>query len=328
MIERARGSVVQVGRGGRCAGAGVVWRGEPGENLVLTNDHVIAGGPRGGGRRGGGRRRDGGVRVTLGDGRTFDAEVVKRGRALDLALLRVVGDPGDLPTVPVGDSDALRVGELVYAIGHPWGRLGAVTAGVVSGLGAMRGSGGPGRGRRDRRSPEGGIYPARYVHSDVALAPGNSGGPLLNARGEVVGINAMVFGDLAISIPSNAAVSWLAEAGEGRPRLGVGLVPAALPASLTASLGRGEGEIPEADPAPEAGLVVAAVKEGGPADRAGIVLGDVLVGVGGPPLRPLRDVEALLDALARGGETVRLRVLRGGKMVSVDVVLQRAGRAA
>ena len=305
MIERARGSVVQVGRGGRCAGAGVVWRGEPGENLVLTNDHVIAGGPRGGGRRGGGRRRDGGVRVTLGDGRTFDAEVVKRGRALDLALLRVVGDPGDLPTVPVGDSDALRVGELVYAIGHPRGRLLAVTAGVVSGLGAV---GGPAGGER--------YPPPRYVQSDVALAPGNSGGPLLNARGEVVGINAMVFGDLAISIPTNAASAWLAGTGGQRPRLGVGLVPTELPSSM-------RHDNPEM---PETGLVVAAVEDASTAAHAGIVVGDVLVGV--TDGRAFRDVGSLVDALARAEETLRLRVLRGGEMVCVDVGLAREGRAA
>ena len=260
-----------------------------------------------------------GLQIALRDGRTFSAEVVKRSRGLDLALLRVIGVPGNLPNVPVGDSGALRVGELVYAIGHPWGRLGAVTAGVVSGLGAMRDPGGAGWGRRNRRSAEGEGSPARYVQSDVALAPGNSGGPLLNARGEVVGINAMVFGSLAVSIPANAAVSWLAEAGERRPRLGVGLVPAELPASLTASLGRESGE------APEAGLVVAAVEGGGPADRAGVIVGDVLVGAGGAPLR---DVEALFDVLARGGESVGLRVLRGGKMVSVEVGLEREGRAA
>ena len=117
--------------------------------------------------------------------------------------------PGDLPAAPVGDSDALRVGELVYAIGHPWGSVGAVSAGIVGGVGELRG---PGRGSS-----------ARYVRSDVALAPGNSGGPLLNARGEVVAINAMIFGGMALSIPSNAANAWVA--GERRPRLGIGSCP-------------------------------------------------------------------------------------------------------
>jgi serine protease Do len=159
MVGRAHESVVQVQSWGRGVGAGVVWEED---GLVLTNHHVVAGG-----------RRGAKVKV-VHDDRAFDAEVVKRGRDLDLALLHIKDAPGDLPPAPVGDSDKLRVGGLVYAIGHPWGRLGAVTAGIVSGLGVVRGPGGR----------------AHYIQSDVALAPGNSGGPLFNARGEVVGINA------------------------------------------------------------------------------------------------------------------------------------------
>ena len=176
MIGGAHESVVQVR--GRGTGAGVIWGAD---GLVLTNHHVVAGG-----------RRGSRVQVILRDERAFDARVARRGRGLDLALLRIEDAPGDLPAASVGDSGALRVGQLVYAIGHPWGRLGAVTAGIVSGLDVVRGAGGR----------------ARYVQSDVALAPGNSGGPLLNASGEVVGINAMISGRLALSIPSNAASAW------------------------------------------------------------------------------------------------------------------------
>ena len=116
MIESAQRSVVQVRSRGRGIGAGVIW---PGDGLVLTNHHVVAGG-----------HRRGNVSVALRDGRTLDAGVVKSGRGLDLALLRLEGDHRDLPTAPVGDSDTLRVGELVYAIGHPWGRVGAVSVGT------------------------------------------------------------------------------------------------------------------------------------------------------------------------------------------------------
>ena len=284
MIQRAHESVVQVRSMGRGVGAGVIW---DKSGLVLTNHHVVAG------------RRGAKVAVVLRDGREVEAEVVKRGRDLDLALLRVEGGPGHLPAAPVGDSGALRVGELVYAIGHPWGRLGAVTAGVVGGLGV---AGGP-RGR------------ARYVQSDVSLAPGNSGGPLLNARGEVVAINAMIFGRLALSIPSNAASAWLAGTRQRRPRLGVRILPVEIPTSL-----RG------ADPGiPEAGLVVAAVEVGSPAGWAGLLVGDVLLGVnGGTP----GDPEALIGTIAAADETVRLRVMRGGNITSVDVTLGTAGRAA
>jgi serine protease Do len=284
MVERAHKGVVQVRSGGK--GAGVIW---DADDLVLTNHHVLAGDRRG--------RK---VQVTLHDGRTFDAEVVKRSRSLDLALLRVEGGPGGLPAVAVGDSGKLRVGELVFAIGHPWGRLGAVTAGVVSGLGVVRGHGGK----------------AQYIQSDVSLAPGNSGGPLLNAKGQVVGINAMIFDRLALSIPSNAASAWLAGTRERRPRLGARVRPVELPAVLRRK-----------DRAREAGLMVVAVERGGPADRSGLLVGDVLLGAAD---RPVKDIESLIDAIARAGGTVRLRVMRGGEVsfVDVDLGVSGPGRAA
>ncbi|HEX2729582.1 MAG TPA: trypsin-like peptidase domain-containing protein [Rubrobacteraceae bacterium] len=272
MIEGAQRSVVQVRSGGRGIGAGVIW---PGDGLVLTNYHVVAGGR-------------GNVKVALHNGRTLGAEVVKSNRSLDLALLRV-GRENDLPAALIGDSDALRVGELVYAIGHPWGRIGAVSAGIVGEL------------RRPGSS---------YIRSDVALAPGNSGGPLLNARGEVVAINAMIFGSMALSIPSNAAGAWVA--GERRPRLGIGVLPVEIPASL-----RGE--------AGASGLVIAAVESGGAADRAGLLVGDVLLAAAGDPLD---ESETLLEAIARAGEALTLRVMRGGRIMLMEVRLEEAGRAA
>jgi serine protease Do len=282
VIEHSHESVVQVRSWGRGTGAGVIW---DEDGLVLTNHHVVSGG-----------RRGARVRVVLHDGRTFDAETVKRDRDLDLALLRI--KDGDLPAAPVGDSDALRVGELVYAIGHPWGRLGTVTAGIVSGLGVVRRPGGR----------------ARYIQSDVALAPGNSGGPLLNARGEVVGINAMILGRLALSIPSNTAIAWLAGK-EQRPRLGVRVLPVELPASLR-----------RANPGTqETGLMIAAVEGDGPAGRAGLLVGDVLLGLDD---ETPHDVESLLDAIARAGDAVRLRVMRGGRISFMDVNLGAPGRAA
>jgi serine protease Do len=234
--------------------------------------------------------------VALHDGRTLDADVVKSGRDLDLALLRLEGDHGDLPAAPVGDSDALRVGELVYAIGHPWGSVGAVSAGIVGGVGELRG---PGRG-----------FSARYVRSDVALAPGNSGGPLLNARGEVVAINAMIFGLMALSIPSKAAKAWVA--GERRPRLGIRVLPVELPAFLRREAGT-------------AGLVIAGVETGGAADRAGLLVGDVLLAIAG---KPLGEAGTLLETVAHAGDVVSLRVMRGGKIMVMEVRLEESGRAA
>jgi serine protease Do len=282
MIEDAQRSVVQVRSGERGIGAGVIWRPD---GLVLTNHHVVAGG-----------RRD--VTVALQDGRTFGADVVKSTRSLDLALLKLEGDHGDLPAAPVGDSDALRVGELVYAIGHPWGRVGAVSAGIIGGVGELRGP-------RPRRGSS-----TRYVRSDVTLAPGNSGGPLLNARGKVVAINAMIFGSMAVSIPSNAASAWVAA--ERRQRLGIGVLPVELPLSTRKEAGA-------------SGLVVAAVETAGAADRAGLLVGDVLLDVAG---EPLGEPGTLLEALARAGDAVSLRVMRGGRIMVMEVRLEEAGRAA
>jgi serine protease Do len=289
LVEEARRAVVEVRSGGRGSGAGVIW---PGEGLVLTNNHVVAWG-----------RRRGGVRAVLHDGRTLEAEVVRRSRGLDLALLRLRGENGGLSAVPVGDSDALRVGELVYAIGHPWGNPGTATAGVVSGLGVP--------GGRSR----GGGSSTRYVRSDVALAPGNSGGPLLNARGEVVGINAMIFGRTALSIPSNAARTWAGEPaaeGDGRPRLGVEVVAVEFPAS---------GRPKEGD---AWGLAISSVEEGGPADAAGLLVGDVMLGLAGTGPQ---DVGSFQDALDRG-DAVSLRVMRAGETLVVEVPPRASGRAA
>jgi serine protease Do len=280
MIEGAQRSVVQVRSSGRGIGAGVIW---PGDGLVLTNHHVVSG-----------RRRRGNIRVAVRDGRTLEADVVKSGLNLDLALLRLEGDHGDLPAAPVGDSDALRVGELVYAIGHPWGSVGAVSAGIVGGVGELRGRGSS----------------ARYVRSDVALAPGNSGGPLLNARGEVVAINTMIFGLMALSIPSNEAQAWVS--GERRPRLGIKVLPVELPEFLRREAGT-------------AGLVIAGVETGGAADRAGLLVGDVLLAIAG---KPLGEAGTLLETMAHAGDVVSLRVMRGGKIMVMEVRLEESGRAA
>ncbi len=198
MVERVRPSVVLVRSGGRGAGAGVIWRSDGG---IITNAHVVA-------------HTRGEVQVILADGRELTGKVVNSNPTLDLALLEV--DAKDLPAALVADSSTLRVGELVFAVGHPWGQRDYVTAGIVSGLGNI---GVPHTGRT-----------AQYIRSDVHLAPGNSGGPLLNARGEVVGINAMVFGgDMGVAIPSHVATAWVAGPPSRRVYLGVGVRPVELP---------------------------------------------------------------------------------------------------
>ena len=291
MIEAVLPGVVQVLRGNSRrgprggAGAGFLW--SP-DGSVMTNHHVVAG-------------SGGEVEVVLTDDRSFDAKVVGSSRRLDLAMLRLRNTPAeDLSTPPVGDSDALRVGELVFAVGHPWGRRGAVTAGIVSGLGSV--------GRPFGR--------ARYVKSDAYLAPGNSGGPLVNARGEVIGVNAMISRGLSLAIPSNTAGAWASggvQTGRrSRPRLGVRVQEAALPASSRDPAGQ------------EAGLVIVGIASGGPAARAGLLVGDVLLGVAG---EPIEDAASLRDTLAKAGDPVRLRVMRGGEVREIEASFGDSGRA-
>jgi serine protease Do len=291
IIEGVLSGIVQVQDGGRGrghgVGAGFIW--SP-DGSVMTNNHVVAGS---------GRK----VKVILTDDRSFDAEVVGRSQRLDLAMLQLWDVSAEkLFIPPIGDSDALRVGELVFAVGHPWGRRGAVTAGIVSGFGSV---GGP-FGR------------ARYVQSDAYLAPGNSGGPLVNALGEVVGVNAMIFGGLALAIPSNTAGAWasggLRSGGRPRPRLGIRVQDVSLPASSQKATGR------------EAGLVIVAVDPRAPAARSGLLVGDVLLGVAG---EPVEDAASLPDTLGRAAssmDTISLRVMRGGEAREVEVSLMDPGR--
>jgi serine protease Do len=179
MLERAAAGVVQVRVGRRGAGTGIVVNRDGG---VLTNYHVV----------GDGRWP---VEVILADGRKAPAEIVRTQPATDLALLRIA--PGGLQPVIFGDSSSLRVGELVFAVGHPWSLPSSASAGIVSALGEV-----PVRW---------GGLPAEYIRSDVLLGPGNSGGPLLNAAGEVVGVNAMILGgDLSVAIPIHVVRRWLA----------------------------------------------------------------------------------------------------------------------
>ncbi|MFN4294425.1 MAG: S1C family serine protease [Thermoflexales bacterium] len=187
IVEAAKASVVRIDVGSRGVGTGIIWRSDAARSEVITNAHVVAGLTR---------RNSGGLRIVTADDRSFAAQLLAGDPQLDLALLGLA--VGGLPTARIGDSARLRVGELVFAIGNPWGQAGVVTAGVISGLGSMAI-----RGTR-RIAP--------YIRSDVLLAPGNSGGPLLNAAGAVIGVNAMIFGgDLSVAIPSHVVAEWIAD---------------------------------------------------------------------------------------------------------------------
>lgn len=180
LLERVYPGLVIVQDGRRGAGAGILW---DRSGLVVTNNHVV------------GRSRQ--LMVQLADGSSRSARLLARQPEADLALLQL--DPGEYQPAWIGDSQSLRIGQLVLAVGHPWGQPGYVTLGIVSALGQAVG--------RDGRPT------VPIIRSDAALAPGNSGGPLVDATGAVVGINTMIVGgDQGVAIPSHVATDFVTRA--------------------------------------------------------------------------------------------------------------------
>jgi serine protease Do len=276
LAARLRPSVVSVRTAGRGHGAGVIWSAD---GIVVTNAHVV---------------RHDHATVVLDGGRELPARLVARDPAHDLAALRV--DATGLPAAPIGDSAALRVGQLVFAIGHPLGEPHALSLGIVTSVGRTLHVGG-------QRLPD-------AVHADLALYPGNSGGPLADAHGRVVGVNSMVVPPrLALAVPSATVARFLAPG--SRARLGVRTQRVALPPPLLHRLGLAD----------EHALIVVDVVPGDPAAAAGLLPGDVLLAADG---RPLDHPAALANHLdARGAAPIQLRVLRGGAVRDV-VVLPRS----
>jgi serine protease Do len=273
VAERLRRSTVQVSaeRSRPGSGSGVIWTAD---GVIITNAHVA---------------RADRARVELWDGREFDAELTARDARRDLAALRI--PERDLPAATAGDSSALRPAELVLAVGNPLGFIGALTTGVVHALGPMRGIG---------RQP--------WVQAAVRLAPGNSGGPLANARGQVIGVNTMIAGGgLALAVPSNAVADFLRR-GANRPTLGITVRPVPL------------------DDRGSIALVVLEVAPNGPGAAASILLGDLLLGANG---KRFRDVEDLADAIdTAAGGLLTLQFARGDHRRMREVVVRfQAGSA-
>ncbi|MGZ3628674.1 MAG: S1C family serine protease [Ktedonobacteraceae bacterium] len=286
MIEQAQASVVQVRRGDRGAGTGAIWQTNGG---IITNHHVIA-------------HTGSKTLVELRNGQVFEAQLVDSDPTLDLALLKVPAD--HLTAIPVADSTKLRVGELVFAIGHPWGQRGVVTAGIVSALSKVK-------MRNSNRQLE-------YIKSDVRLAPGNSGGPLLNALGQVIGINAMIMGgDLSVAIPSTVVSTWLTQLPQSRITLGVQIQPTELPSDLRHELANDQS----------LGLLVVGIIAGGLAAHANLLVGDVLIDIEDTALSDAATLRSVL-AQSSSRDLVRMRVLRGGKVQEIEVTLHTREQAA
>ncbi|MCP1673161.1 serine protease Do/serine protease DegQ [Natronocella acetinitrilica] len=266
-------------------GSGVIVDAEAG--FILTNHHVIQNAEQ--------------ITVTLADGRELSAERIGSDRDTDLAIIRITAD--DLRALPLADSDQLRVGDFVIAIGNPFGLGQTVTSGIVSALGR---SGLPMDGYQD------------YIQTDASINPGNSGGALVNLRGELVGINTAILspagGNIGIgfAIPMNMAqaiMEQLIAHGEvSRGRLGVSVQ------DLTTELAEAFGL------AARSGVVVTQVFPGSAAEAAGLESGDIVAAING---RPVRQASELRNAvgLLRVGDEVRLEVIRNGERQTLSAVL-------
>ncbi|MBI4251982.1 MAG: DegQ family serine endoprotease [Candidatus Tectomicrobia bacterium] len=260
------------------------------EGFILTNNHVI--------------ERATGITVVFDDRKRRKATVVGRDALTDLALLKVEKKPGDtFVPVRLGDSDKLRVGDWVMAIGNPFGLSHTVTAGIVSAKGRVIGA-----GRFDD-----------FIQTDASINPGNSGGPLFNLEGEVIGINTAIFsragGNIGIgfAIPANMAKTIIPQLRRGsvvRGFLGVSIQ------SLSETMAKGLG-LKDAR-----GAIVASVVDDSPAAKAGIRRGDVIVALDGKKIEKARDLSRTAAGL-KPGAAVKVELLRAGKPVSATLTVGR-----
>jgi serine protease Do len=265
LADSLRRSTVQVQGHQASAGSGVIWRSD---GLIITNAHVVCGAE---------------ATVELADRRSLQATLLARDSQRDLAALQVAAS--DLPAAAIGNSDAVRVGELVLAVGNPLGLVGALTTGIVHAVGAQSSS-------------------QPWIQADVRLAPGNSGGLLANVQGHVIGINTMIMNGLALAIPTRIVERFLQQRGQ-RPHLGVTLQPVAV---------RWKGEI-------GLGLLVLEVVPDSLADTYGLIIGDILLAANGRRFHAPNDLTNLLSN-ANTGDTIRLDMLRSGLCYTRDVVLR------
>ena len=266
---------------GESLGSAVVFTGD---GFLLTNAHVVGSASAG--------------TAAFSDGSTSPFRVVGADPLSDLAVLRTAGQTP--PPAELGEADDLVVGQLVVAVGNPLGLAGSVTAGVVSALGRSL----PTRSGTAARLVE------DVIQTDAALNPGNSGGALADSHARVVGINTAVAGlGVGLAVPVNATTRRIISAlmRHGRVRrayLGLVSAPAPLPAVLAERVGRATG------------LRVVEVVSGGPADRAGLRAGDLLVSAGGNPVSAAQDLQRLMFEEAIG-KPLAITVMRNGALVDV-----------
>ncbi|ATB28803.1 Do family serine endopeptidase [Melittangium boletus] len=252
--------------------------------LILTNNHVVENAIS--------------IRIRLNDGRQFDARVLGRDPLTDLALLKLQGDVKNLPVARLGDSDAVRVGDTVVAIGNPFGLTSSVSAGILSAR------------ARDIQS---GPYD-NFLQTDAAINPGNSGGPLFNVRGEVIGINTAIVGGgsgIGFAVPSNMARALLPQLEKGQIHRGwLGVAVQDLTPELAQAL-----HVPVTQ-----GAIVTDVQPGTPSAAAGLKRDDILTAIDGQPIESSRGLTREIG-FRQPQETLTLTVYRGGKAREVKAKL-------
>ena len=266
------------------AGAGVVYNAEKG--LIVTNSHVV--------------RSVNKIKVTFKDGMEIIGEVLGADEDTDLAVIHVLSEM-PLAEVKFADSSKVRVGQLVVAVGNPYGLNDTTTFGIVSGL------------KREN------VNLSRYedfIQTDASINPGNSGGPLLNIKGEVIGINTAIINyaqSIGFSIPSNMVkhvVEQLVAHGEvHRGWLGVGIDPVTEEAAKKANGKQGVG------------VIINSVFEGDPADLAGLKVGDIILKIGGSEINSPNKMIRVIGAITPG-QTINMNILRGGKSRMLPIKLE------
>lgn len=261
------------------------------EGYILTNNHVVSGADQ--------------IEVKLSDGRNLEAHLVGADPKTDIAVIKVDAHES-LPTVSLGNSDSLEIGDWVVAIGNPFGLTQTVTAGIVSAKGRVIGAG---------------PYDD-FIQTDASINPGNSGGPLFNLRGEVVGVNTAVVATgqgLGFAIPINMAKQVIPQLIKGRQvergYLGIGLQE--ITPELAQALGLSKPE----------GALVGQVFEGSPAHRAGIQAGDLILSLNGQPIQKTNDLPILVAQTPIGSE-VGIDVIRGGERKNFKVRIASQNEAS
>ncbi|MBL7179429.1 MAG: DegQ family serine endoprotease [Pseudomonadota bacterium] len=259
--------------------------------LILTNNHVV--------------EQTDEIKVRLWDDKEFDAKIVGRDSMTDLALIRIEPDR-PLAPLPLGNSDRVEVGDWVIAIGNPFGLGNSVTAGIVSAKYRQLGTG---------------VYD-NFIQTDTPINPGNSGGPLLNTAGEVIGINTAIFtqsgGSVGIgfAIPVNMVKDLLPQLQKGKVIRGwLGVMMQKITPDLKKKLNLKD----------EKGALVSDVIAGGPAEKSGIIRGDVIVSFDGKEIKEMHELSYIVASTAVG-KKVTLKIIRNGITVSKKVIIEEMER--